>query len=366
MTTSTVPTPLLKRWLDPMVDPAVFDFWAGQINPVWSWQRPLARVVARRVEAQDTVTLVLKPNRHVRLGQPGQHLNVSAEVHGRRVTRSYSPTSLPTQGTISITVKRVEGGALSTHLVQHTRVGDVLEIGPAFGTMVLPPQPQGAWLFLAAGSGITPLMAMTRALTTGPLTVDLTLIYWVRTRADLCFLKELQALAAREPRFTLHTVLTHEAQVLPHEHQGLINAAQLAALVPHLAAQQVMACGPGGFVDAARALLQGQVHRFMAEGFTPSAPQQPDTLIEDKTVHVHLARSGRTLTVNTGTSLLEALEAQGMRPRSGCRMGICHTCVCNRIDGSTRDTQSGQVNDEPQMPVRLCVSHAHSDLSLDL
>ena len=70
--------------------------------------------------------------------------------------------------------------------------------------------------------------------------------------------------------------------------------------------------------------------------------------------------------ISTGTSLLEALEAQGLNPRSGCRMGICHTCVCTRHSGSTQDTLRGDISSESDMAVRLCVSRATSDLSLDL
>jgi len=354
-----------------MVEPEVFDFWAQQINPAWSWAHPLATIVERRVEARDTVTLVLKPNRHVGGFLPGQHVNVSAPVNGRRVTRSYSLTNLPSGPScrshrLSITVKRVEGGALSTHLVQHARVGDVLGIGPAFGEMTLPAQPQGRWLFLAAGSGITPLMGLTRALAAQQMPVELTLLYWVKAHADLCFLQELRALSARFPQFRLQVVVTHEAPSVPGEAQGLISAEQLRQLVPDLSTQQVFACGPGGFIDTARELCAGRSLGFVAEGFTPSAPIAVPAATDAHTVRVTLQRSGRSLQVSTGLSLLEALEAEGLNPPSGCRMGICHTCVCPRVDGTTQDMQSGQTQSETDMAVRLCVSRACTDLTLDL
>jgi ferredoxin-NADP reductase len=355
----------LQRVIAPMVEPEVFDFWVQHINPAWSWSRPLATIVERRVEARDTVTLVLQPNRHVGGFQPGQHVNVSAEVNGRRVTRSYSLTNTPTRSRrMSITIKRVEGGALSTHLVQHARVGDVLGIGPAFGEMTLPAQPQGSWLLLAAGSGITPLMGLTRALADRNMPVDLTLLYWVKTHAELCFLQELRALSARFPRFRLQVIVTHEAPTVTGEAQGLISAEQLAELVPELGKQQVLACGPGGFIETARELCIGRTQSFIAEGFTPVAPAAAPS--ELRTVRVTLQRSGRELQLSTGVSLLEALEGEGLNPPSGCRMGVCHTCVCPRIEGTTQDMQSGQTQSETDMAVRLCVSRACTDLTLDL
>lgn len=357
----------LQRVIAPVIEPEVFDFWVQHLNPVWSWSRPLATIVERRVEARDTVTLVLKPNRHVGSFLAGQHVNVSAQVNGRRVTRSYSLTNTPSRsGRMSITVKRVEGGALSTHLVQQARVGDVLGIGPAFGEMTLPAQPQGRWLFLAAGSGITPLMGLTRALAAQHMPVELTLLYWVKAHADLCFLQELRALSTRFAQFHLQVIVTHEAPAVPGEAQGLISAQQLAQLVPDLGEQQVFACGPGGFIEAARELCQGNSQAFVAEGFTPAAPVSLPTATEARTVRVTLQRTGRELQLSTGLSLLDALEAEGLNPPSGCRMGVCHTCVCPRVEGTTQDMQSGDTQSESNMAVRLCISRACTDLTLDL
>lgn len=360
------PTSPLRKLAAPFVQPEVFDFWVGLLNPAWSWSRPLARVVERRIEARDTVTLVLRPNRHCVTVRPGQHLNVSAEVNGRRITRSYSITNVPGRGgLIEITVKRSEGGKLSTHLCRATRAGDVVELGAAFGDMALPAQPSGKWLFLAAGSGITPLVSLTRALAAQGMPADLQLVYWAKTRAELCFIPELRTLAARHPCFRLQTVLTHEAQTLADEARGFIGAELLAQLVPDLGERQVYACGPGGFVDTARALAGQAARSFMAEGFTPPAPV--GTASEAATtVRVHLRKSGRALDVSSGDSLLAALEQQGVNPASGCRMGICHTCVCTKHDGTTQDTLTGDRDTEAGTPVRLCVSRACTDVTLDL
>lgn len=356
----------LRKVVAPFVNPGIFDFWVSKLNPAWSWDRPLARVVERKVEALDTVTLLLKPNAHCGTFVPGQHINVTAEVNGRRTTRSYSLTGIPRRdGRLSLTIKRVDKGVLSTHLVQHTQVGDVLELGPAFGEMTLPAKPEGEWLFLAAGSGITPLMSLTRSLVAQNMPVDLTLIYWAKTRAELCFVRELRELATQFPRFKLQFVLEKEPQLLQGEESGLISAEQLARVVGDLSAKQVYACGPSGFVDAARGLTEGQVRSFTAEGFTPVAP----ITVADAataTVKVHLAVSGRDLEIPTNLSILDALEAQGLKPKVGCRMGVCRTCVCTRTEGTTLDMQSGEQDAQPGIDVRICMTRARTDLTLDL
>lgn len=356
----------LQRLIAPLIDPSVFDFWAGLVNPAWSWSRSLARVVERRVEAQDAITLVLQPNRHCGKVRPGQHINVSAEVNGRRTTRSYSITNVPGRDRrLAITVKRVEGGKLSTHLCRDIQVGNVVELGQAFGEMTLPVQVQGKWLFLAAGSGITPLMSLTRALAAQNMPVDLRLIYWAKTRAELCFARELRELAARHPHFSLQIVLTHEADTLADEARGLIDQDQLSALAPDLAERQVFACGPGGFVDTARQLSASVARSFLAEGFTPSAPVAAADQAQT-TVRVQLNKSGRALDVASGQSLLVALEQAGMSPASGCRMGICNTCVCTKRSGTIQNITSGEQDAESDTPVRLCISRAVTDISLDI
>lgn len=355
----------------PFIDPAVFDFWARHLNATWSWSQILARIVERHEEARDIVTLVLKPNRLWRGFVPGQHVNVSAEIDGRRITRSYSLSDAPRlDGCLAITVKQVEGGKLSTHLTQHTRVGDVLSLGAAFGDMTLPAQPVGRWVFLAAGSGITPFLSMTRALAKLNMPVDLTLVVWARTRAELCAAEELRALAQRHPRFRFKPVLTRESVLQTDEHRGRISAESLAELigpVADLAQTEVRACGPGGFVATARTLLAPHAHGFLGEAFTPwtATPAEPDNAPAHP-VQVTLRRSGRTLTVDNQTALLPALEAQGLTLPSGCRMGICRTCVCTKHDGTAQDMHTGELDTETESALRLCVSRARTDITLDL
>lgn len=351
----------LKRMLSPLVNPQVFDFWASHLSPTLSWERPLAKVLARRVEARDTVTLVLRPNRHVGGFAPGQHVSVTVSVNGVRLTRSYSPSWLGRRR-MAITVKKMPGGKVSEWLTECCDEGDVLEIGPAFGDMTQPSL-ERPWLLVAAGSGITPMMSLLRAAATleRPLP-PITLLYWARTRADLCFGRELDQLAARLPSLTVQRLLTRESVLLPEERSGRPDETLLRALVPDLAAQQAYVCGPAGFVATVRTLLEGAVATCQAEAFS-----LPDvSVVEGQPVQVTLARSGRVLSVPAGAPLLAALEARGERPAHGCRMGICNTCVCGKLAGTTGDLLGGGLSQEPMGAMKLCVSTARTDTTLDL
>ncbi len=352
-----------RRLLRPLIKPDVFDFWASCVNPHWTWERPLAKLVAREPASRDAVTLLFKPNAHWAGFQPGQHVNLGVDVDGARLTRSYSLTEpTRTDGLLAITVKAIEGGRVSEHLCRGAKLGDIFELGAAFGEMTLPSRPQGAWLFLAAGSGITPLMALIRQLAGQGMPVDLTLVYWARQRDEFCFLDELRALAAAQPRFRLRLMLTREPALRADEGEGRIDAELISTLDLRVAHQQVLACGPGGFVDTARALLGEHAKSFQAEAFTPP----PITIDDTGDVEVHLRRSGRRLRLPRGQSLLTALEAEGLKPASGCRMGICNTCACGKFSGSARQLHTGELMHEATPALKLCIHSAATDLELDL
>jgi len=341
-----------RRWLSP----TLFDYWAGLLNPLWTLEQPLARLIRREPAGQGATTLVLRTNRHWGGMRAGQHVTLGVEINGRRLLRSYSPTRLDDRH-IAITVKAVEGGRVSRHLVQDATPGTLLTISQAFGDMA---PPEGApLLLLAAGSGITPMRSLLRDLAGRGMPVDVDLYYWERTAADASFLTELHDLAAAHPRLRVHLCFTRDERApAPRIDRHPLDALDDTAM----SVRHVLACGPGGFVDAAQQRVQGRVAGFLAEAFSLEAPVQ----VEEGHVQVRLARTGRDLLLPRGTALLDALEAQGLRPKHGCRMGICNSCTCSRVSGGTRHLRTGEEQQEPAAPVRLCVMAPTTDLVLDL
>lgn len=345
----------------PLVSPALFDFWAARLSPTWSWNRPLGRILAIEPAASDAVSLLIRPNRHFRGFAPGQHINLGVEVDGRRLVRSYSPRAAPGRdGRFRITVKKIAGGKVSGHLSDRAKAGDVLGLGEAFGDLDLPPPDGKPRLLLAAGSGITPMMALFAGLAAQPAPAPATLLYFTRRREQRCFVDELRAMAARQPALDVRFLLTGDRPRGDDEGEGRLCASQLAAWLA--APAHVLACGPTGFVITARELLGPHAASFAAESFSPPVHDTTDT----GSVALTLARSGRTLQVPRGQPLLEALEAAGLSPDSGCRRGLCNTCACEKSAGSTRHLLTGEVEHEPVSALRLCVSSARSDLVLDL
>lgn len=347
---------MLKELLKPFAAEQIADFWAKELGLTWTWHKATARIVKRQIEAKDTVSLWLKPNRRFLGFNAGQHINVTVQVDGVYLTRSYSLSHAPQKnGLLRITIKQEAQGKVSHYLTQQAQVGETLEISQAFGEFSLSTSKPN--VLLAAGSGITPLMSLLHTATT-----TTTLLYWAKTRAELCFVAELQQLSKANPLINIHYFLTQEKELLSHELHGRISQDNLAKLVPNLADCHVLACGNSGFVEQVKTLTT-ETASLQVEAFTPLIHQTTDTT---ETVQVYLSKSQKTLSLPQGQSLLNALEEQGIYPPSGCRMGICHSCSCQKQSGTTQDLQNGEVNQEPNSAVRLCVSRAQSDLVLEI
>jgi len=323
------------------------------LQPALRLNRVFARVEARQWVADDMLALQLRCNGNARGWRAGQHVQLYLEHDGVRHGRSYSLTSVAADGRIEIAIKRQPGGRLSNRLLDHLEVGEVLELGQAFGEFAWP-QEQRAVLLLAAGSGITPLLGLLRAALAGGFTAPVTLLHQLRRRGQQAFAEELQALAARYANVQVHWAFSAEGD-------GRLTADRLATLP----GEHLLVCGPRGFVEQACGWWRdaGRGRSLQSESFSPLSPLVEQ---EPREVRLSFARSRQQALGNGSVSLLEQAEASGLRPAHGCRQGICASCTCLLLAGTVRDLRSGELFAEPNQPIRLCVSAPHGDVEIDL
>lgn len=314
-----------------------------------------ARVVEVRPEVQDAVTVVLQPGAAWRGHVPGQYVRVGIDVDGVRRWRSYSVTSPPSDEdrTISVTAKAVSGGVVSSHLGQRLQPGDIVMLDQACGTFVLPQPAPPKTLFITGGSGITPVVGMLRA---GLDRLhDAVLVHSDRTAGDVLFGAELRELAAAG---RLRLVENHT------DVQGRLDVGELAGIVPDLDERQTWACGPAGLLDALeeRWAARGISERLHVERFRTKRiePGEGGT--------VRFRSSGTELVTDGATSLLDAGEQAGLLLPSGCRMGICFSCVLPLHEGAVRDLRSGDVTTAVAgdgVVIQTCVSAAAGSCEID-
>jgi glycine betaine catabolism B len=307
----------------------------------------------------------------------GQHLTVAVDVDGETLERCYTVSSPPTRpGRLSITVKRVPGGPVSGWLHDRFRVGDRLRATGPLGRFTLEEHPARRHLFLSAGSGITPLMSMTRTLRDLGTPHDIAFVHSSRTPSDIVFRSELEAMATEELRVT--TVCeTDTDDPTWHGEQGRLTLPMLRRIVPDLGDREIFVCGPAGYMDSVRSILaEADVDpaRHHEESFVLGAVRLASTGVPtppagQATVAftVELRRSGRTLTCDAATSLLDAASRDGVDLPSSCGEGVCGTCKSTLLEG-TVDMQHGggiRPREIARQQILLCCAKPLEDLVID-
>jgi benzoate/toluate 1,2-dioxygenase reductase subunit len=183
---------------------------------------------------------------------PGQYVNVA--VPGATVTRPYSFTSAPGADRATFLIRNVPGGKMSAYLEAKAKIGDRLILNGPFGSFYLR-TPRRPMLFLAAGTGIGPILAMLEHLAArGANDQPARLLYGVRDEADLVEVERIEALAARIGKFTYSSCCSSPGSKHPltghvTDHFGgdALNGGDA----------DVYLCGPPEMVESGRQYLAG-------------------------------------------------------------------------------------------------------------
>ena len=249
----------------------------------------------------------------------GQYLTLRLDLPEGPLRRSYT-LSAPGPGVMEITVKRLEGGRASTWLHDHVKVGSVLVGEAVGGSFTLREHPWDSVLFLGAGTGVTPLIAMVRFLADHELPVAAAVHLSFRTRADVLFAREWDALASRlGSRLSLKIRITSEEGRLDHQ--------SLLRFCPDLRDRRAFVCGPNEYRASMRALLSGGGmkvdRRYHEELFGEAALEVPEEAFPGE---ITLAKTGKTLRSDGKTTVLQLVERVGIDLPSSCRSGDCGTC----------------------------------------
>jgi ferredoxin-NADP reductase len=279
----------------------------------------------------------------------GQHVTLTVEVDGRRQTRCYSPANAEGDRLIELTIGVHDGGRVSQQLYRHAQPGLVVGLTVGGGDFVLPAERPRRILFVSGGSGITPVMSMLRTLVAEGFDGDIAFVHYARTPEEACYRAELAAMPGVR---VLHGYTRDGVGDLT----GKFDADHLVAAMP--TPDAVFVCGPPALVDAVRE----QCPVALSESFFPPVFEAPTEVSGGR---VSFADSGVAVT-DDGRSLLEQAEAAGLKPESGCRMGICHTCTRRKTSGAVKNLITGVVSTTEGEDVQICVTAPVGDVALAL
>ena len=361
---------LRSRVLAALTSPHGVDRYLELVNPMWAAEEVRARVVAVHHEnpssdAAPVVTLTLQPTSTWRGHRAGQYVQVGVDLpdSAKRMTRIFSISSAASAPgeQFTLTIRAHDEGQVSKYLVGEVvsgrGVGTMLHLSQAEGEFTLDESPatptNNHLLFITGGSGITPAMSMVRTLLRDGYDDKagrkVTFLHYARSPEDQIFADELTAIAAADNDVTVH--LRHGDHVF--------SEFELRRLVPGYRDTDTWACGPAGLMALVDAAYDGST-RLRTEFF--KAPRVEAGSAEGD---VTFARSGQQAP-NSGATLLEQAEALGLKPESGCRMGICFSCTSRKTGGTVRNVLTGAESSLPDEDIQICVTAPVGDVAVDI
>jgi glycine betaine catabolism B len=311
--------------------------------------------------------------------EPGQFVTLQLQVDGRFVSRCYTISSPPTRPhLLGITVKRQPGGLVSNWLHDEMVPGKRLSAEGPFGVFSIARRPAAKYLFLSGGSGITPLMSMTRTLYDMGSDADVVFVHSARTPSDIIFRRELDAIAGTVPTTRVFHVCERDAPREPWGGlRGYLSVEMLQLLAPDLAERVVFCCGPAPYMAAVRRMLGEagfDMQNYHEESFAfeeltmkAFAAETADHPADTRTYSVEFLRSGATVTCAEDENVLDAAYAAGLNPSSSCGQGMCGTCKTTLLSGNVDMQHNGGIRprEVAQNKVLICCSKPLSDLTID-
>ena len=343
-----------------LTTPLVPDDYLELLNPMWSTRELRGLIQEVRPETEDASTVVIKPSVPWRGHWPGQYLRIGVELNGIRHWRAYTLTSDPDhpKGLLSITVKHVPEGRLSPYFTRYAEPGSMVYLGGAEGAFRLPHPLPERLLMISAGSGITPIWSLLRNLARRDALTDVRHIHCSRTADDFIFGERLRALAGSRSGYELHE---HHSST-----EDRITPEDLDDVCGDWRDRDALLSGPGDMLDAMSAhwAAEGDPGKLSMERFQPiiggdaTAEAGSGGTIHFRVTELEAECDGRT-------PILVAGEEAGGKLAFGCRMGVCHTCICRLESGRVRDLRTGRIHGEPGEMIRTCINAPEGHVELD-
>ncbi|WP_425373738.1 2Fe-2S iron-sulfur cluster-binding protein [Phyllobacterium salinisoli] len=326
----------------------------------WNDKLQMLECISAVEEAPDVMTFSFRtPDHNWFRYAPGQFVTLELPVSPEPVMRTYTLSSTPSRPySLAVTVKAQKDSIGTRWMLDHLRPGmQIRAYGPT-GDFSLHNHPGEKYLFISAGSGITPMMSMTRWLHDCSPASDIVFINCARTPDEIIFHDELRLLATRVEALKLAFIVKQSAP--RHAWSGLhgrIDRSRLELLAPDFIDRTVFCCGPEPFMRAVREALQAMgfdMARYHQESFQPAAetvvtPPSPATGSPDaasQAATVRFTLSGVEVECAADDTVLLAARNAGLKIPSACEFGVCGTCKVLCSSGETMMSHNGGIRDD--------------------
>ncbi len=285
--------------------------------------------------------------------KPGQFLTFDLPVPGGVIQRTYTISSSPSRPlSISITVKAQAGSIGSRWMIEQLKPGMRLRAHGAAGQFTFHRHPARKYLFISAGSGITPMMSMTTWAWDSGEMPDIVFVHAARKPSDIIFRNRLEQFASRVPglqlRFTVEEV--EPFSVWPG-YRGRLSQIMLGLMAPDYLDREVFCCGPEPFMKAAREMLASlgfDMAHYHEESFgAPALEEVPvDTVAPSGQATISFTNSGLEVACDGSETVLAVAKRSGLNIPSSCNFGLCGTCKVQKLSGEVVMVHNGGISDD--------------------
>jgi len=343
---------------------------------IWSKGTTVLRVADIVDETYDTRTFRLIADEKPILFsyQPGQFITFLLNINGEEVQRSYSMSSSPSRPhTLELTVKRVPNGLVSNWLCDTIKLGDKLKVKGPSGKFTCFNYPSNKIMFLAAGSGITPIISMARWIADTAADIDAKFIASFKTPSEIIFRRELELLSARHSSFRVALSITanwHSTEFWTG-FTGRINQKMIEIVAPDFRERHIFMCGPEAFMEEMKTMLikmDFPMVNLHSESFSGGRVASGVETHADSVgkYQVKFAKSGVTIKTNGNKSILDLAEAHGIELDYSCRAGYCGDCKA-KVKGDVKMPENTEIEDGEKAEgfVYTCCGFPQSDIEVD-
>lgn len=343
----------------------------------WTDAEPLESV-ARLSEAPDTVTFSFQaPSGALFNHRPGQFVTLELPIPGGPLHRTYTISSSPSRSTsMTVTVKAQPGSVGTRWMLDHLRPGTRLKVSGPRSSFSHLDHPARKYLFISAGSGITPMVSMTTYMYDSGRDPDIVFINCARKPSEIIFRQRLEMMASRITGLQLAWVVEEtDPYQLWTGYRGRMNQLLLGLTAPDYLDREVFCCGPEPFMTAVREALAGlgfDMAHYHQESFhapvgqTAVVPEgvTPD---DDAAAQVTFGLSDRTVDCAETDTLLSVAQSAGLMIPTGCTMGVCGTCRIRKTSGEVHMVHNGGITEDEiaQGYVLACCSHPLGKVSVE-
>jgi ring-1,2-phenylacetyl-CoA epoxidase subunit PaaE len=298
----------------------------------------------------------------------GQYITVRHKAGQEELRRAYSISSIPSNGLLTIGVKKVPDGRFSVYANEALNQGDILEVMPPQGRFTYKPGVDGKQIAaFAAGSGITPIMSIIRTALEQDPVAKVALVYGNRSPEDTMFLEELNVLAEKYPdRFHKYHIYSrsHEAESLfGHIDRSTVNYL-LRNRQKDAHFDRFYLCGPEGMIQEVQNTLQDQdvaADQILFELFTESETTDAvNSGLEGLTeVEVVLDDQTHHLQMDPKEVVLDAVLKAKIDAPYSCQGGVCSTCIARITEGSAQMAKNQILTDSEIEEGLILTCQAH-------